>query len=168
MTNRNSADAAAGGRRRTPLDPYPEPRAGESGGEDNPDWPRYIRTTDIAGPRGLRDDVFASLPPEVFGEGNLSALEDVEERPSQPGGSGPGSVGATGPHASMQHAPPGMQLGPPPSQQPGHVTGSHAKPPKSTGGGATGGSGAAIGVVLLLVAAAAAGAAWFTGLIPHH
>ena len=117
---------------------------------------------------GGYDPLRASLPPEVFGEGNLSALEDVEERPSQPGGSGPGSVGATGPHASMQHAPPGMQLGPPPSQQPGHVTGSHAKPPKSTGGGATGGSGAAIGVVLLLVAAAAAGAAWFTGLIPHH
>jgi type I restriction enzyme S subunit len=38
---------------------------GESGGEDNPDWPRYIRTTDIAGPRELRDDVFASLPPVV-------------------------------------------------------------------------------------------------------
>lgn len=34
MTNRNSADAAAGGRRRTPLDPYPEPRPSESGGED--------------------------------------------------------------------------------------------------------------------------------------
>jgi type I restriction enzyme, S subunit len=38
---------------------------GESGGEANPDWPRYVRTTDIAGPRKLRDDVFASLPPEV-------------------------------------------------------------------------------------------------------
>jgi type I restriction enzyme, S subunit len=38
---------------------------GESGGEDNPDWPRYVRTTDIAGPHKLRDDVFASLPPEV-------------------------------------------------------------------------------------------------------
>lgn len=38
---------------------------GESGAEDNPDWPRYVRTTDIAGPRKLRDDVFASLPPEV-------------------------------------------------------------------------------------------------------
>lgn len=38
---------------------------GEPGGQDNPDWPRYVRTTDIAGPRTLRDDVFASLPPEV-------------------------------------------------------------------------------------------------------
>jgi type I restriction enzyme S subunit len=32
---------------------------------DNPDWPRYIRTTDIAGANALREDVFASQPPEV-------------------------------------------------------------------------------------------------------
>lgn len=29
------------------------------------DWPRYIRTTDIAGPRHLRDDTRASQPPDV-------------------------------------------------------------------------------------------------------
>ena len=45
---------------------------GESGGEDNPDWPRYIRTTDIAGPRELRNDVFASLPPDVAQRALLS------------------------------------------------------------------------------------------------
>jgi type I restriction enzyme S subunit len=33
--------------------------AGESG------WPRYVRTTDIGGPRELRRDVFASLPPAL-------------------------------------------------------------------------------------------------------
>ena len=38
---------------------------GEAAQFDDPDWPRYIRTTDIAGPRTLRDDTFASLPPEV-------------------------------------------------------------------------------------------------------
>jgi len=38
---------------------------GESGGQGEPSWPRYIRTTDIAGPRSLRDDVFASLPPKI-------------------------------------------------------------------------------------------------------
>ena len=38
---------------------------GEAADFDNPDWPRYIRTTDIAGPRTLRDDTFASLPPDV-------------------------------------------------------------------------------------------------------
>ena len=38
---------------------------GEAGIEGSPSWPRYVRTTDIAGPRLLRDDVFASLPPDV-------------------------------------------------------------------------------------------------------
>ena len=34
VTNRDSAEAAAAGRRRTPLDPYPEPRPREAGLED--------------------------------------------------------------------------------------------------------------------------------------
>lgn len=38
---------------------------GEAGQYADPTWPRYIRTTDIAGPRELRSDTFASLPPEV-------------------------------------------------------------------------------------------------------
>jgi type I restriction enzyme S subunit len=38
---------------------------GESGAFDDPTWPRYIRTTDIAGPSTLRNDTFASLPPEI-------------------------------------------------------------------------------------------------------
>jgi type I restriction enzyme, S subunit len=38
---------------------------GEPGGLDDPSWPRYIRTTDIANPRSLREDVFASLPPDI-------------------------------------------------------------------------------------------------------
>lgn len=33
---------------------------------DEPSWPRYIRTTDIAGPTRLRDDVFYSQPPELL------------------------------------------------------------------------------------------------------
>jgi len=41
---------------------------GEAGTQDDPSWPRYIRTTDIAGPRTLRDDMFASLPPEIAAE----------------------------------------------------------------------------------------------------
>jgi type I restriction enzyme S subunit len=38
---------------------------GEAGTYDNPTWPRYVRTTDIAGPTALRKDVFASLPPSI-------------------------------------------------------------------------------------------------------
>lgn len=38
---------------------------GEAGEFEDPSWPRYVRTTDIAGPRSLREDSFKSLPPEV-------------------------------------------------------------------------------------------------------
>jgi type I restriction enzyme S subunit len=38
---------------------------GEAGQFDDRSWPRYVRTTDIAGPQALRDDTFASLPPAV-------------------------------------------------------------------------------------------------------
>jgi type I restriction enzyme S subunit len=38
---------------------------GEAAEFDDPAWPRYVRTTDIDGPRSLRDDTFRSLPPEV-------------------------------------------------------------------------------------------------------
>ena len=38
---------------------------GEAAIYENPAWPRYLRITDIAGPRRLRDDTFKSLPPEV-------------------------------------------------------------------------------------------------------
>jgi type I restriction enzyme S subunit len=38
---------------------------GEAAVCDDPSWPRYIRTTDIAGPRTLHNDTFASLPPDV-------------------------------------------------------------------------------------------------------
>lgn len=44
---------------------------GERGEFDNREWPRYVRTTDIAGPRALRTDVFASLPPEIAAKAPL-------------------------------------------------------------------------------------------------
>ncbi|WEV77739.1 restriction endonuclease subunit S [Janibacter cremeus] len=49
---------------------------GLSGQHDNRDWPRYVRTTDIAGPRSLRDDVFASQPPDVA-EAAMLASNDI-------------------------------------------------------------------------------------------
>lgn len=36
---------------------------GERGEYEDRGWPRYIRTTDISGPRSLRPDTFKSLPP---------------------------------------------------------------------------------------------------------
>ena len=44
---------------------------GEAGTYANADWPRYVRITDIAGPRELRGDTFRSLPPEVAREAPL-------------------------------------------------------------------------------------------------
>jgi type I restriction enzyme S subunit len=41
---------------------------GEPGAHDNREWPRYVRITDIAGPRALRHDTFKSLPPELARE----------------------------------------------------------------------------------------------------
>lgn len=38
---------------------------GLSGTFDDPTWPRYVRTTDICDERTLRDDVFASQPPDI-------------------------------------------------------------------------------------------------------
>lgn len=37
---------------------------GAAAEHDDPSWPRYVRITDIAGPRKLRDETFMSLPPE--------------------------------------------------------------------------------------------------------
>jgi len=126
------------------------------------------------------DPVRASLPPDIFGEGNLAALEDVDERPSQPG-SGPGSRPGSSPGATPMSPPAGPPISagplsphqssvpiPLPPATAANRTGSHAQPPKSGAGAAGGGSGAIVGVVLLVVAAGAAAAAWFTGLIPHH
>jgi restriction endonuclease S subunit len=41
---------------------------GAAAEHDDPSWPRYVRITDIAGPRALRDDTFKSLPPEQAAE----------------------------------------------------------------------------------------------------
>jgi serine/threonine protein kinase len=135
---------------------------------DPTNWANEIGITEMKRPG--YDPVRASLPPEIFEQGNLSALEDAEPMPpsnapppvsqsqlqrpithnsqppgSMPPGSMPPSAQNSGPHSAQR-------------------SGAHA-PAK---GGSGGPGGAAIGVVLFLVVAAAAGAAWFTGLIPHH
>jgi serine/threonine-protein kinase len=88
------------------------------------------------------DPLRASLPPEVFAHGNLSALEEGDPISS----GGPGSV-------------PPQSVGP---QSPARISGGHAA--SKSGGG----SGAIIGVAIFLVVAVAAGAMWFTGLFRHH
>lgn len=150
---------------------------------DPTNWANEIAIGEVNRKPAGYDPVRASLPPEVFEQGNLSALEDAEPVGSAP----PPAVGGmqrpmTGPQMPpMQHgqhplvshtpmqplhhsSPPGAMPSSPPGPLPGALrSGSHA-PSKGAGGP----GGAAIGLVLFLVVAAAAGAAWFTGLIPHH
>ncbi len=102
------------------------------------------------------DPVRASLPAEL-GEGNLSALEEHEMPPNAPVSS-PAPLSSAGATGQQQALGPATKTGPMPAAT------ATAKLPAA--GGKTGG--AALGVLLLLVAAAAAGAAWFTGIIPHH
>lgn len=46
---------------------------GEAAEFDEPTWPRYVRITDIAGPRALRDETFRSLPPHVARQAPLAS-----------------------------------------------------------------------------------------------
>jgi hypothetical protein len=100
----------------------------------------------------------------VFEQGNLSALEDAEPMPTSHPSNAP-------PPISHHHSSPPGSMPPPGSNamasgsQNAQRSGPHSKAKPGTGGGP---GSAAIGVVLFLVVAAAAGAAWFTGLIPHH
>lgn len=45
---------------------------GESAQAFREDWPRYVRITDIAGARSLREQTRASLPPDVAAEASLA------------------------------------------------------------------------------------------------
>lgn len=92
------------------------------------------------------DAIRASLPGEVFEQGNLSALEDAPIPSSSP------AALSSPPHQYQQ----GVQAAP--------ASGTASRPRASAGGG----SAKAIGLVVFLVVAAATGAAWFSGLIPHH
>lgn len=117
---------------------------------DPTNWAEEIAIQDRRPAPGY-DAIRASLPGEVF-KGNLSALEDEVVLPTR------------------SSAPP-APMGPPPAMHRPPV-GSGAPPPMSvprSGGppARKGGSGA-IGLVVFLVVAAAAGAAWFSGIIPHH
>ena len=135
---------------------------------DPTNWANEIGIGEVQHKRPGFDPLRASLPADVFEQGNLSALEDGEQLP-------PSHPPPPVQHPMMHHSSPPGSL-PPPPQHGGQLgsqmaTGPHQaqrsgpQVPVKSGGGP---GGAAIGVVLFLVVAAAAGAAWFTGLIPHH
>ena len=121
---------------------------------DPPNWANEIAIGEVKRP-GF-DPLRASLPPGVFEQGNLSALEDAEPVPvssgtRSPRQPAPPSVGALPPQSSP--------VGPAPSQR------NLAPRPSNPGPGLP--ATAAIGLVVVLAVAAAGAAAWFTRLIPH-
>jgi eukaryotic-like serine/threonine-protein kinase len=159
------AKAAGGSKKPPPLAAGAAPLRADQF-VDPTNWAKEISLGDITG--GADDSLRASLPPEVFEAGNLSALEDEPHSsplPSQPRGGTPmpsqamGHPGSTGAYAqqNMGSNPP-MPNVPMPRQHGVPVT----TAPKKGGG-----AGALVGVAVVLFAAAAVAAAWFTHLIPH-
>lgn len=136
---------------------------------DPTNWANEIGISEVNKRPGF-DPVRASLPPEIFEQGNLSALEDAEPMPPS-NAPPPVSQNQLQRPITHQSSPPGslppgsMPSSAQPSGQPSAQRSGAHSPAKGASGGP---GGAAIGVVLFLVVAAAAGAAWFTGLIPHH
>ena len=57
----------------------------EAGIHDDPEWPRYIRITDIKTPRSLRHDTFRSLPPEKAAQAFVDPYDILLARVGEPG-----------------------------------------------------------------------------------
>ena len=57
----------------------------EAGIYDDPEWPRYIRITDIKTPRSLRHDTFRSLPPEKAAQALVDPYDILLARVGEPG-----------------------------------------------------------------------------------
>jgi serine/threonine-protein kinase len=123
------------------------------------------------------DSIRASLPPEVFQAGNLSALEDDVPSPQGPPMAPPSPAHMqqmpqpvhTPPPPPISNSPisapvssPRTSAPPPMMPMPMSMTASVPPRPQKRPG-----NGAAVGVVVALFAVAAFAAAWFTHLIPH-
>ncbi|MBK6692902.1 MAG: serine/threonine protein kinase [Myxococcales bacterium] len=101
------------------------------------------------------DPLRASLPPELFTPGNLSALEEgTLARPATPA-----------PIASSHMAAPAPVMVPPGA--PAALAGAHAQPVRIQEMSSGGPSRAMIGVLIFLAAVFAAVVAWYTRIIPH-
>jgi serine/threonine protein kinase len=148
---------------------------------DPTNWANEISLADLGDLGGQRrpDPLRASLPAEVFSEGNLSALEDLEmHSPAMQGalhGAMQGGRPAPPPSAAAKLAPPGSAprgMGAPGAQAAGGAGGARgattSSPAIFASAQRSGGKSAVVGAVVFLATAAAFAAAWFTHLIPHH
>jgi serine/threonine-protein kinase len=106
----------------------------------------------------------SSLPPAVFEEGNLAALEEMPgEVVPPPPASGPVSARPSGPASS----PPSAHGQVPSSARPGPGAALDLERIAAESAPAKRSSAATIAIVVLLVAAAAVAGAWYANLIPH-
>jgi serine/threonine-protein kinase len=157
-THRHGKQPPGGGGAARPLNP--------EAFIDPTNWAQEIGIGEL-GRGAARDPIRATLPPEVFSEGNLSALEDGDAAPSR---SDPVASPLAAPHPQamgMQPPPMAPMVGPAQAAMHPHPQG--PPPPVSRGGQQKkGGAGATLGVVVVLAAAAAVAVAWFTHLIPHR
>ncbi len=127
---------------------------------DSTDWANEIAIGEVA--RSRFDPVRASLPPQAFEQGNLSALEDSEPMPS----SRELLQAPNGENYPSRFSPPGALA---PRSRPS--SGRLPTQPIDSQAARSGGGGPGIALisgVFVVVALAAVGAAWFTGLIPHR
>ncbi|MCL2722897.1 MAG: serine/threonine protein kinase [Polyangiaceae bacterium] len=112
------------------------------------DWTHEITISNVK--RAGYDPVRASLPPEIFEQGNLSALEDTDSSRF------PAKVGEA---ASRSKQPAkGADKG---------ASDSKSNPRSSKTPPAAGMTGVIVGLLVLLAVAAGLVGAWFTGLLPH-
>ena len=102
----------------------------------------------------LRDQ----LPSDVFNEGNLSALEDLESEPPRSQPPAPTEASRPGDYSNSN---------PPPPMSP-HSALSASRPIPIRPAQEKSANGAIIGLVVTVAAAAAVAVAWFTHIIPHH
>lgn len=121
---------------------------------DPTNWAKEIAITDMNRPPAKQDTLRASLPPEVFDVGNLSALEE-----------GPVATEVDAQQNRLSPVPFSPRLAPGAGPPGGGPTSTGAQGAPS---GRKSAPMAAIGVAVAVVAVAAATLAWVTHLIPHH
>ena len=151
QSSKSGSDANSGRGASSPLNPdqFIDPT----------NWANEISLGEMGRGAPRHDPLRASLPAEVFSEGNLSALEDAEPTQSPPRAPTPVPTLPMKPYAIPGGGLPQPAAGPAlPSAK------ALAGAPSKSGGK----MGAVVGAVVVLAAAAAVAAAWFTHLIPHH
>jgi eukaryotic-like serine/threonine-protein kinase len=126
--------------------------------EDPSRWSSGVSIGDMGDRQSNVPDLRDQLPSDVFNEGNLSALEDLEPElpraptPAPPESNRPGDYSKSSPPQAMVPNAPSAVGRPVPIRSVQQKSG----------------TGAIVGLAVAVAAAAAVAVAWFTHIIPHH